>query len=138
MWSRTTAWKLPASAPNIIDVLAARPVSAGVRYVQCDVTGAGHSTSWTDAYTDLLGVLRFQLPDERVFGGCRWPDPQLTDQRYVDWRKRVDHYNLLFDDGHASFTRVSKGKYLTGQYSAIPFHNAQNEARQCQPKDSVN
>lgn len=45
-----------------------------------------------------------------------------TTKRQVEWHRKPDTYNMVFMDGHVTFTRIRAGYcYVDGQYYVLPF-----------------
>ncbi len=48
------------------------------------------------------------------------------------WHVRPSAYNLAFLDGHADFTQIQKGRYVTSSYTVVPFRDLLAAFAACQ------
>lgn len=86
---------------------------------------------------DLIGLSRDRAFDHSrllLMGDTGWGYEQPGNQTFyrVEWHDKQRHHDILFLDGHAAFTRIRKGLFVTEDYTVIPLAKYVSQALQCQ------
>ena len=92
----------------------------------------------------LLITVNKRLPDMRI--SCVTANPSqlilvgdhgwrqayaYNSTQRIEWHDAKHMHNLVFLDGHASFTRIRKGLDVTAEYTVLPFRDLHAEAAAC-------
>lgn len=86
----------------------------------------------------IMGLTRDQIDDEArliLLGDFGWEDTwNPASSARIEWHFRSSWHNLGFMDGHADFTPVQKGIYVSARYTVLPFKTLQRDAAALQAR----
>jgi prepilin-type N-terminal cleavage/methylation domain-containing protein len=86
----------------------------------------------------ILHLTRSQIDGESqliLLGDFGWEDTwNPASSCRMEWHARTAWHNIGFMDGHADFTPIYKGAYVSSRYTVLPIQSLQREAAALQSK----